>query len=188
MGLDRRRRRPAGAAASAREGGGGGIGGGDHPGDAGGRAAAGGALRDARSRTCGRATGHMRCEPGHRMGRMGRGFEGAGGGCAPVWWRRSCQKLPIVTAKRDSTLKTHRRAAGRARGHASSRIGSVVSRHAGRGMHARGSKFAWRKGRARTSSARRWAYLRRSQRAEGCPVDILPAAGADVRRLRVRAS
>ena len=50
LGLDRRRRRPAGAAASAREGGGGGIGGGDHPGDAGGRAAAGGALRDARSR------------------------------------------------------------------------------------------------------------------------------------------
>ena len=50
LGLDKRRRRPAGAAASAREGGGGGIGGGDHPGDAGGRAAAGGALRDARSR------------------------------------------------------------------------------------------------------------------------------------------
>ena len=50
LGLDKRRRRPAGAAASAREGGGGGIGGGDHPGDVGGRAAAGGALRDARSR------------------------------------------------------------------------------------------------------------------------------------------
>ena len=51
LGLDRRRRQPAGAAASAREGGGGGIGDDDHPGDARGRAAAGGTLHDTHSRT-----------------------------------------------------------------------------------------------------------------------------------------
>ena len=88
----RRARGRSGAAPAGPGGGGGGGGSGGVAGDAGCRAAAVSALRDAHNRVCGHGTGHTRCQQGHRMGRMGRVCE---------LWRRLRtfllpQKLPPI--------------------------------------------------------------------------------------------